>query len=80
MCAGALIEARVKRVVFGCYDRKRGALGSVSQVNALPSNHRLEITGNVLEMPCRRLLQKFFELRRGTEAVITGPTRNRLYA
>lgn len=80
MCAGALIEARIQRVVFGCYDSKRGALGSISHVNMLPSNHRFEVTGGVLEMPCRGLLQKFFRIRRGTEVVITGPTRNRLYA
>jgi tRNA(adenine34) deaminase len=80
MCAGAIIEARLKRVVFGCYDTKRGALGSVIDVNALPFNHKVEIQGGLLEDESRTLLQKFFQARRGTEAVVTGPTRNRLYA
>ncbi len=80
MCAGAIIEARLKRVVFGCYDTKRGALGSVIDVNALPFNHKVEVRGGMLENESRALLQEFFQARRGTEVVITGPTRNRLYA
>ena len=80
MCAGALIEARVKRVVFGCYDAKRGALGSIADINALPLNHKVEVKGGVHEEKSRVLLQRFFQIRRGTEVVITGPTRNRLYA
>jgi tRNA(adenine34) deaminase len=80
MCAGALIEARVKSVVFGCHDKKRGALGSVTDINSLPLNHKLEVKGGVHEEKSRMLLKKFFQIRRGTEVVITGPTRNRLYA
>jgi tRNA(adenine34) deaminase len=80
MCAGALIEARVKRVVFGCYDAKRGGLGSVVDINKLPLNHKLEVKGGVHEEKSTALLRKFFQSRRGTEVVITGPTRNRLYA
>ena len=80
MCAGALIEARIKRAVFGCYDVKAGGLASVVDVNKLPLNHKVEVTGGVCEEESRNLLQQFFQLRRGTEVVITGPTRNRLYA
>jgi tRNA(adenine34) deaminase len=80
MCAGAIIEARIKRVVFGCYDVKRGALGSLIDVNKLPFNHKFEIRGGVLENESKILLKEFFQIRRGTEVVITGPTRNRLYA
>ena len=80
MCAGAIIEARIKRVVFGCYDVKRGALGSLFDVNKLPLNHKVEVLGGVLEKKSKTLLQEFFQIRRGTEVAITGPTRNRLYA
>jgi tRNA(adenine34) deaminase len=80
MCAGAMVEARIKKVVFGCFDAKRGGLCSVVDINTLPLNHKLEIEGGVLEDRSKALLRRFFQLRRGTEVVITGPTRNRLYA
>lgn len=67
MCAGAMIEARVRRVVFGCYDEKRGALGSVIDVNALPLNHKLEVQGGVLQEKCQAILQRFFKARRDGE-------------
>jgi len=79
MCAGAIIEARIKRLVFGCYDSKSGAFGSVIDVNSLPLNHRVEVNGGVLAEKSEALLKKFFQARRGTEVAITGPTRNRLY-
>jgi len=78
MCAGAIIEARIRRVVFGCFDSKRGAFGSVLDVSKLPLNHKLEVRGGVLKEKSEALLKRFFQMRRGTEAVITGPTRNRL--
>ncbi len=80
MCAGAMIEARVKKVVFGCFDEKRGAFGSVVDVNSLGLNHKVEVQGGVLAEETRAILREFFQTRRGTEVVITGPTRNRLYA
>ncbi len=79
MCAGAIVEARIKRLVFGCFDTKRGAFGSVVDVNKLPLNHKVEVLGGILADRSEALLKKFFQARRGTEAVITGPTRNRLY-
>jgi tRNA(adenine34) deaminase len=79
MCAGAIIEARLKRLVFGCYDEKRGAFGSVIDANLLPLNHKVAITGGVLNEDCAKLLKDFFSSRRGTEVAITGATRNRLY-
>lgn len=79
MCAGAIVEARIKKLVFGCFDAKRGAFGSVIDVNKLPLNHKVEVLGGVLADRSEALLKKFFQARRGTEAVITGPTRNRLY-
>ncbi len=80
MCAGAIIEARIKRLVFGCYDKKRGAFGSVIDLNLLPLNHKVAVTGGILKEKSEHLLIEFFKARRGTEVVITGPTRNRLYA
>ena len=62
MCAGAIIEARIKRVVFGCYDVKRGALGSLFDVNKLPLNHKVEVLGGVLEKKSKTLLQEFFQI------------------
>jgi tRNA(adenine34) deaminase len=80
MCSGAIVEARLKRVVFGCYDAKRGALGSLIDVNKLALNHKFEVQGGVLEKKSKTMLKEFFQIRRGTEVAITGPTRNRLYA
>ena len=80
MCAGAIQEARIKRVVFGCYDSKRGALGSACDANTLPANHRYEVRGGLLQERSEALLKRFFHVRRDTEVVVTGPTRNRLFA
>jgi len=65
MCAGALIHARVKRVVFGAKDPRAGALGSVFNLAESPDlNHQLEVTGGVLEAESALLLQRFFQDRR----------------
>jgi tRNA(adenine34) deaminase len=80
MCAGAIIEARIKRLVFGCFDQKRGAFGSLLDVNKIALNHKVDVDGGVLRERSEDLLQRFFRQRRGTEVVITGPTRNRLFA
>jgi tRNA(adenine34) deaminase len=67
MCVGALVHARVREVVFGTTEPKTGAL--VSAVRALEQpglNHRFTVTGGVLEVECRTLMQKFFwDKRRG---------------
>ena len=66
MCAGALIHARVKRVVFGCRDAKAGAFGSAFDVGRdTRSNHRLEICGGVCAQEASAMLQQFFRDRRG---------------
>jgi len=65
MCMGAISQARISRVVFGAYDPKFGAAGSVidfSDSKAL--NHRFEINGGVLADECGTLLKTFFEVRR----------------
>jgi tRNA(adenine34) deaminase len=61
MCAGALVHARVGRVVFGASDSKAGAAGGVINLLQYPTfNHRCEITRGVREQECRSLLQIFF--------------------
>ena len=66
MCATALVLSRVKRLVFGAFDPKAGACGSVFNLAASPQlNHRLEITSSILQDEASRLLKDFFqELRR----------------
>lgn len=65
MCAGAILQARIPRVVFGAWDEKAGAAGSVHDVlrdRRLP--HRVEVIGGVLAQECGELLLGFFEERR----------------
>ena len=65
MCAGAVVLARVPRVVFGCTDPKAGAAGSVLDVLAEPRlNHRPTVTGGILAGECAALLTGFFAARR----------------
>ncbi|HSR96725.1 MAG TPA: tRNA adenosine(34) deaminase TadA [Kofleriaceae bacterium] len=67
MCAGALVNARVARLVFGCPNPKAGAVASLYQIASDPRlNHRLSVTGGVRADECAAVLQQFFaELRRG---------------
>jgi len=65
MCAGALIQARVRRLVFGTRDERAGAVEShfrICDTDFL--NHRIEISSGVLEAECRELMQQFFRARR----------------
>lgn len=65
MCAGAIIHARVARLVFGAFDPKAGAVTSVYDVIDKPRlNHFLPWTGGVLEEPCGAILREFFRVRR----------------
>jgi len=65
MCAGAMIHARLRRVVFGAADPKAGAAGSVLEVLNHPRlNHQMEVTGGVLAEECGELLRSFFRERR----------------
>ncbi len=65
MCAGALVHARLKRVVYGADDAKAGAVHSVIEVLNHPRlNHRMEVRGGVLAGRCAELLQSFFRSRR----------------
>jgi tRNA(adenine34) deaminase len=66
MCAGALLNARVRRVVFGADDPKAGALGSLYNLGADPRlNHEFDVVGGVLADEAGALLQEFFADRRG---------------
>jgi tRNA(adenine34) deaminase len=75
MCAGAMVHARLARVVFGASDPKAGAAGSAMNLLQFPTlNHRCEITTGVREPECRGLLQEFFSARRDKPK--TAPERN----
>jgi tRNA(Arg) A34 adenosine deaminase TadA len=65
MCASAIVHARVRRLVFGAWDPRAGAAGSMTDVFALAGiNHRVDVFGGVLMEECGALLQQFFAARR----------------
>ena len=61
MCAGAIINSRIKRVVFGAYDEKAGVCGSLMNLFACDFNHRPALQPGVLEEESRALMQRFFQ-------------------
>ncbi|MBI4436531.1 MAG: tRNA adenosine(34) deaminase TadA [Candidatus Omnitrophica bacterium] len=68
MCAGALVLARAKRIVYGAKDPKAGACGSVTNlVHHRRLNHRILVKSGVLEKECRLLIQEFFKRKRQKE-------------
>ena len=67
MCAGALVHARVSRLVYGATDVRAGAIESVFRIADHSSlNHRVEVIPGVLASECREVLQSFFQARRGS--------------
>lgn len=72
MCAGAIINSRIRRVIFGASDAKAGSCGSVTDMFSLPYNHKPEVVSGILEGECSELLTEFFtglrEKRRGEKA------------
>ncbi|NCF74563.1 MAG: tRNA adenosine(34) deaminase TadA [Gammaproteobacteria bacterium] len=65
MCTGAIAQSRIGRVIFGAYDEKAGALGSVVDLSDSKAlNHRFEVNGGLLAAESRQLLQSFFRARR----------------
>ena len=69
MCAGAILQARVQRVVFGTFDEKAGAVGSTANLLQSPlANHQCQVTAGVLRNDCAALIEGFFaELRAGNQ-------------
>lgn len=61
MCAGAIINARIKTVYFGAYDNKAGSFGSVADFNEIQYNHKPEIVSGLMEKECSKLLTEFFK-------------------
>jgi len=67
MCLSALVHARVKRLVFGAYDPKAGAVESMMKFPFEKTNHRIEIRGGVLAGECGKILKGFFQKKRGSK-------------
>ena len=66
MCAGALVHARINRLVFGATEPKAGCVSSHKLLNADWLNHQIEVTGGVCAAQCSELMQQFFVQRRGS--------------
>ena len=64
MCAGAIINARIPRVVFGAFDLRFGAFGSLLNLAELPLNHKPETLGGVMGDECRDVLSSYFKRKR----------------
>lgn len=65
MCVGALVQARIMRLVFGAYDPKAGALGSAIDLSdSVAFNHRFEVQGGLMADECAAMLREFFKQRR----------------
>ena len=64
MCAGAIVNARIPRVVYGAPDLRFGAFGSLIDLSEVPLNHKPEVTGGVLGDECRDMLSNYFRTKR----------------
>jgi tRNA(adenine34) deaminase len=64
MCLGAAVQSRIKRLVFGAFDLKSGAVESVMDFPFEKMNHRVEVRGGVLAEECGKILKSFFERKR----------------
>ena len=71
MCAGAIINARIPRVVYGAADAKAGSCGTLTDLFALPYNHRPQVSAGVLGEECKAILQEFFRRLRENPTVKT---------
>lgn len=68
MCAGAIINSRIKSVYFGAYDQKAGSFGTIADFNRIPYNHKLEVYGGIMESECKALLTDFFKSLRKNQS------------
>ena len=68
MCAGTIVNSRIKRVVYGAKDPKAGAFGTVLDLNSFPLNHKPEIFSGVREEECASLLSDFFKILRAKKS------------
>ena len=69
MCAGALIQARLDQLVFGAYDPKAGAAGSITDIFSIRQNHQVQVTGGVESALCSQMIRRFFiDLRKKKKA------------
>lgn len=64
MCLGAAVQARIRRLVFGAFDPKAGAVASLFRFPLEKINHRMEVKGGVMEEECGRMLKDFFKMKR----------------
>lgn len=64
MCAGAIINSRIGRVVYGAPDRRAGAFGTLFDLNSLPLNHKVQAEGSVLSDDCANILRAYFQKKR----------------
>lgn len=67
MCAGAIINSRISKVVFGAYDKKAGAFGTLYNLAEGKLNHKPEVIGGVMEAECSNILSKYFKEKRRTK-------------
>ncbi len=67
MCTGAIINARIERVVYGASDTKAGSMGSVIDLTQLPYNHKPEVSKGILQEECAEMLSTFFKNLRKTK-------------
>ena len=67
MCAGAIVQARIRKVYFGAADPKAGAVGSITNIFDLKQNHRVEWQGLLLQEACSLILKSFFAQRRAED-------------
>ena len=62
MCAGAIVQARIPKVVIGCMNKKAGCAGSILNILEMPQfNHQVKVTRGILEVECSQMLKTFFE-------------------
>lgn len=65
MCAGAIVNSRIKMVIFGAYDKDYGCASSLYQLCSSPKfPHRASVRGGIMELECRRIIQEFFQIQR----------------